>query len=149
MADPEIRFAMERDKVWIAVKKEWEEAEQVAALGVADFAKAMASRGFSGKRVSEDVLNTRTISCTGRDLEGNTKAPPCPSLTTGPNNTLFCSACGCPQGPLSKISGPGYSKLMYPTLSCPRKRPGFSNHEGATQPPEGSGSQESKLPESV
>lgn len=137
LKDPEIQFAVDRTHLWQSVQSSWKEADQVAHLTGADFIAALTSRGLTNHRVDGETYAQRHLSCTGRTPSGEVRAAPCPSLTTGRDSSLYCGACGCPQSPLSRISGPGYSKLHYPTLSCPRKRKGFSNHvpEQADLPP--------------
>lgn len=51
----------------------------------------------------------------------------CPARVEEPRGA-FCGACRCPRGPLAELS----RKLRFAYLECPRRRPGFSNAEGAT-----------------
>lgn len=118
---------------WFPVKDTWEAA--------ASFIKAMASRGITSMKVAPHVKAQRIQSCFGTNPEGVKVDEPCPSLTTSRDGTYFlCGACSCGDTSLAKISPENtggsepYSKLDYPYLECPRKRPGFSNESPVVQP---------------
>lgn len=114
------------------IRESWEKADS--------FLTAIVSRGIiasavdvlhvdstAGKRVSDEVYEQRRISCFG---DGNNVAP-CPLLKYNEEKP-FCGACGCGSNKLAILSPTeegGYSKLHYPYLECPLKKPGFSNEE--------------------
>jgi hypothetical protein len=98
---------------------------------VASFAKAIASRGLSNKKVEKPIKQLRVLSCFGNQ-EYSGSLPPCQNLK--PSETpgkFFCGGCGCGDKPKTWLMGNGeeYSKLDYPSLTCPLKMPGFSNYE--------------------
>lgn len=101
---------------WDRVKRTWEQADS--------FARSMVSRGVSGHSVDEETLHLRQVSCGILP-----DSAPCPLLRKHEDGTHHCSGCGCPKSGLSRLDGEGYTKLHYPFLKCPLKRPGFSNHE--------------------
>jgi hypothetical protein len=82
-----------------------------------------------GTELPLPILNRRHISCFGKDLEGNYVSPPCENLRLSKNGTTHhCGGCGCGDNKLTQLE-PGLtaSKLLYPNLQCPMKKPGFSN----------------------
>jgi hypothetical protein len=103
---------------WQTVRESWEQATS--------FFKSQLSAGLTSKKVALTVKNQRHISCTGRNLEGEFVADPCPALAKGKVG-LYCNECGCGDRDVARLTGEGYTKLDYPYLECPRKRAGFSN----------------------
>jgi len=121
---------------WTKVKPTWENAVK--------FLKAAKSRGFvstaldvmgldvnSGERVPEDIYQQRKLSCFG---DPSKLISPCSRLQKTVNG-MFCSSCGCGAKEVARLDTDidgGYTKLHYPQLECPLKRPGFSNEEKTT-----------------
>ena len=119
---------------WIRAVDSWHKASS--------FINAVNSRGIistaldfmdinkeSGARVSDEIYNLRHDSCFGNK---NKNTPPCEFLRKDEENNFFCGACGCASNKLAVLNSKeenGYSKLHYPHLQCPLKKPGFSNHE--------------------
>lgn len=117
---------------WQKVKNTWENADK--------FLSAIKSRGLvssalnilnvnneGGERVSPEILERRKLSCFGDD-----KLPVCNQLRKTENEEYFCGACGCGKNKLAILNSNeenGYTKLHYPYLECPLKKPGFSNYE--------------------
>jgi hypothetical protein len=81
-----------------------------------------------GNRVSDEIYNLRRESCFGNE---QLDKKPCEFLKRDFDNEFFCGACGCGSNKLAVLNSKepgGYSKLHYPHLECPLKKPGFSNH---------------------
>lgn len=113
-ADPTLKAKRESEARWDRVRPSWTNA--------ASFIKSLKSRGLANHRVPLPVLQVRRQSC---GLEGSTT---CPALRTSRDGTThYCGECGCGDTPLAQLDGPGYTKLDYPYLECPRGMPGFSN----------------------
>lgn len=97
------------------------------------FAKSVASRGITNNRAPEEIKNLRIISCHGSE-EFNIS--PCSERKNSDKfeNSFYCGACGCGDKKSTQlitiqIEGKDqYSKLDYPTVSCPLNMPGFSNY---------------------
>ena len=122
LANPETAWALEKTKAWAEARPSWEMA--------LSFGKALLSRGFTGTKVDLTIKGTRHMSCFGETLEGTKVQEPCPSLALSHDKVHhYCNACGCGDKGLTHLdpNPDGYSKLDYPHLECPRKRPGFSN----------------------
>lgn len=122
MADPEVTWAVSRVRAWADARPSWEQA--------ISFGKALLSRGFTGKKVDLTIKGVRHTSCFGETLEGVKVQEPCPSLyLSKEKDHHYCNACGCGDKHLTHLDqdDSGYSKLDFPHLECPRKRPGFSN----------------------
>jgi len=120
LKQPETQAALGRVDSWTKVKPTWEMAES--------FVKSMASKGFTAKKVELTIKNKRHISCFGKDLDGKVVSLPCPSLAVSSDGkSHFCNSCGCGDRQVARLDGVPYSKLDYPYLECPRRRPGFSN----------------------
>lgn len=68
---------------------------------------------------SAPVVKERLASCRG-----------CPSYCTD-GQKAWCGACGCGSKREEAMieGGKGPSKLTFVRLHCPRKKPGFTNHE--------------------
>jgi hypothetical protein len=119
---------------WIRAVDSWHKASS--------FISAVKSRGVlstaldyidinkeGGARVSDEIYNLRKDSCFGNK---NKNTAPCEFLKKDTENDFFCGACGCASNKLAVLNAKeenGYSKLHYPHLQCPLKKPGFSNHE--------------------
>lgn len=134
---------------WTSVKPTWAEATEVEQWSITrkitSLIKSLASRGLLNRRVSPDVLGVRDRSCHGNTHRGGS-LPPCPSRAYSVSGKFhYCNDCGCGEQEVARISqvgsmednpvvnGAGYVKLMYPSLQCPRAKPGFSN---AATPPD-------------
>lgn len=94
---------------------------------IALFAMAIASRGIFNKRIDLPTKQLRYVSCFGlEDIE------PCPNLRKSNHSEYhYCNGCGCGDHEhtwLQRKDGE-YSKLDYPSLSCPLKMPGFTNYD--------------------
>lgn len=111
LADIEIDPYRTPKSGWARVKQTWQDAQ--------DFVAAMKSRGLDDKKVELTVKGVRHDSCFGE---------PCPSLRLSDDGVHhYCGACGCGDSSLALLDSDGYSKLDYPELKCPRRRPGFVN----------------------
>lgn len=118
--DPEFGLALTRTVRWNDVRSKWEMATS--------FARSMASKGFTGKKVELSIKGVRHTSCFGTDLNGFQVYAPCRSLALSVDGKhRFCNDCGCGDREIAHLDHEGYSKLDYPDLACPRKMPGFSN----------------------
>lgn len=98
------------------------------------FATSMISKGFEGKKASEEVKVLRVLSCHG---DGTENLPPCSERQNSKkfDGSFYCGSCGCgdkQRTQLVNISIEGkvldYSKLDYPKVSCPLRMPGFSDY---------------------
>lgn len=95
------------------------------------FVEAVASKGLSGKRCSDDTKKLRILSC-----HGDSELPPCSERKNSDKyaDSFYCGACGCGDKKgtqLVNITIGGeiqYSKLDYPKVSCPLKMPGFTDY---------------------
>lgn len=107
----------ETQKGWNAVKSSWVKAEA--------FFASIKSRGIiattlntGGERAPDNIVDLRRQQCFGG----------CVHLKYTLDHKPFCGACGCGSNKLAILaSEEGYSKLDYPYLECPLKKPGFSN----------------------
>tara|TARA_Y100001938_G_C8098994_1_gene440201 strand:- start:2978 stop:3553 length:576 start_codon:yes stop_codon:yes gene_type:complete len=95
-----------------------------------NMAKAYASKGLSGKRAEEDIVEIRNISCHGL---GDINLPPCEFRGTSEENKgrHFCLECGCGDRQatwLNALNEDDYTKLHFPNVVCPLNMPGFSNY---------------------
>jgi glycosyltransferase involved in cell wall biosynthesis len=115
----------------------WKENKPIW-LKATNFLTAVKSRGIiatalnaahinneMGDKVDAATYATRQLSCFGNEY-----TPSCHLLTIN-NKGKFCKACGCGTNPLARLDKDEevkYTKLHYPALTCPLKRPGFSNH---------------------
>ena len=123
---------VQKQQQWQAVRGTWQQAgtfmEAVKSRGiVATALDVLSVDNTSGERVSDEVLALRKLSCFG---DGSEKYPPCISLKVDLAGSQFCGACGCKSNKLAILtsSDPNeYTKLHYPNLQCPLKKPGFSN----------------------
>ncbi len=107
--------------------------EYIMNLGkkVISFAKALTSRGLSNKKTERFTKQLRVISCFG-DGAISGDLPPCEHLRESKTDgKFFCGGCGCGdrKGTWLISDSDEYSKLDYPSLSCPLKMPGFSDYE--------------------
>lgn len=102
---------------------------------VQNFASAVASRGFSNKKIETFEKKLRVLSCFGNKHIGG-QLPPCEHLKKSKTEgKYFCGGCGCGDRSATWLLADGneYSKLDYPKLHCPLKMPGFTNYEKSTQ----------------
>jgi len=99
------------------------------------FGKAVASRGVSNKKASEETIKLRRMSCHGDD---NIKLPPCSERKDSVKypGSYYCGACGCGDKAHTQLinvkdaeGNEKYSKLDYPKVTCPLKMPGFTNYQ--------------------
>lgn len=113
------RFSLRADLEWTKVKPSWQKAHS--------FLRSILSKGFTGKVATDEQFKQRHVSCFGTTPEGIYVQSPCPSLAKSKDQGRhYCNACGCGDRSIAHLD----SKLMrFPHLECPRKRPGFSNHE--------------------
>ena len=105
-------------------------------LGMAkSFAQSVISRGITNKKVDATTKQLRVISCFGDGGE----LIPCEYLRESKEDSTksFCGGCGCGdrKGTWLNADASEYSKLDYPTLSCPMKMPGFTDY-AASDPDE-------------
>lgn len=99
----------------------------------ASFGKSMVSRGISNKRANAETKSLRSLSCHGSEELG---LAPCSERKDSEKfpGSHYCGACGCGDKSgtqLTNLSINGeneYTKLDYPTVSCPLKMPGFSTY---------------------
>ena len=101
---------------------------------IASFAKSIASRGLTDKKIEEPVKQLRVLSCFGNEQYGGTIVA-CEHLKNSETQgKFFCGGCGCGDKPRTWLIGNSdeYSKLDYPSLNCPLKMPGFTNYEPST-----------------
>lgn len=118
---------------WDLVRNTWEQATS--------FARSYTSKILEGK-VSKETRNLRILSCHGIDEEGKQIKSPCHARGYSKEKAYhFCNSCSCGQREIARLSSVGstenqpvfnedYIKLDFPTLSCPRQMPGFSNYSG-------------------
>jgi len=126
-----VQAASEQELRWEKVKPAWskaatwlgEQATRAQSLG-----KSLISE-IVGAEIPLPVLQKRHISCFGKTVEGDYVQEACPNLVKSPSRgTHYCGGCGCGDTPLTQLEpGLTLSKLLYPFLECPLKRPGFSN----------------------
>lgn len=117
------------DSLWTRVQKEIDAGERPPAeWSAAQKITFFAAAKWSGRRVSLEVLNTRTVSCTGLDLDGNRVKDPCPSRRESKAGYSYCADCGCGERPAAKLD----DKLLHVELACPRAMPGFCNADVTT-----------------
>ena len=94
---------------------------------IMSFAMAVASRGFSSKKIDLPTKQLRYISCFGNeDIEK------CPKLNKSSKSEFYyCGGCGCGDHNHTWLykNNNEYSKLDYPILNCPLKMPGFTNYD--------------------
>jgi hypothetical protein len=115
---------------WAAIEKEPPAVEHWSLIRKgANLVTAVAS----GKHVTRESLDLRSVSCHGVTLSGERMKAVCPSrLQVG--KRFFCGDCGCgerDQTCIGTLQEDGTiepdNKLFYTELPCPRRMPGFSN----------------------
>lgn len=74
----------------------------------------------SGK-ADQETIERRKRSCLGGQGD-----PPCPALVRTTSGS-YCGACSCGRWLLAKLDGEIAPKLGWKNLTCPLRRPGFSN----------------------
>ena len=94
-----------------------------------NMAKSYASKGLSGKRADEDIVEIRSMSCHGL---GDINLPPCEFRGTSEENEgrHYCLECGCGDRQatwLNALNEDDYTKLHFPSVVCPLNMPGFTN----------------------
>ena len=97
-------------------------AQSVVSRGIVSTVKSAVSGSNCGARVDELTYQLRRLSCFGNGAD----IPSCPKLALGKHGH-YCNACGCGDRSIASLDGDDYTKLHYPFLNCPLKRPGFSN----------------------
>lgn len=98
---------------------------------VASYGKSMVSRGLKNKKAEENTKNLRSVSC-----HGSSTISCCSERKQSQkfDNSFYCGACGCGDKKGTQLINlmvdgkEQYSKLDYPTVTCPLKMPGFSNY---------------------
>lgn len=108
---------------WNLTKHTWEEAQKKLPPPVSrvrSFVRALWSR--LGGKTEDAVYSQRWLSCTGLSPDGKQIQEPCPALKSV-GGKKYCGECGCRTSPISELN----TKLTFPQLECPRRRPGFSN----------------------
>ena len=95
-----------------------------------NMAKAYASKGLSGKRANEEVVEIRSMSCHGMKDIG---LAPCEFRGTSEENEgrHYCLECGCGDRQatwLNALNEDDYTKLHFPNVVCPLNMPGFTNY---------------------
>jgi len=94
---------------------------------IKSFALSMSSRGLNNKKVDIPVKQLRVLSCFGDNID----IPKCPYLrNSSTEGKFYCGKCGCGDKERTWLLSENeeYSKLDYPSLSCPEKMVGFSNY---------------------
>lgn len=133
-AKHQIELEKKKNEEWQKVKPSWSNAVK--------FVSAMKSRGVistvldatgldktSGDRISDEIFIKRKLSCFGDESK---KINSCPRLRYIDKKGYFCGGCGCGNNDLARLDADTpteYTKLHYPQLECPLKKPGFSNHK--------------------
>lgn len=122
MADPDVWHQMNAEILWQDARASFEEAGHFQKGTLKDFLKSMWSRLFD-RPIDPEMLALRRKSCFNQ---------PCPSLSIARDGVRhYCGACGCGEKEIAMLDDPmgegRYTKLEYPKLMCPRRRPGFSN----------------------
>lgn len=120
MSDPSFLMDVTKKERWASVRSTWAMADS--------FVRSMGSRGLFNRKTDPATKSQRHVACTGLTIEGKGVSVQCPSYTISEDAAHhYCNDCGCGDTTLARIDGPGYTKLDYPHLECPRRRPGFSN----------------------
>lgn len=95
-------------------------------------AKAIVSKGLTGKKGSDLTKALRVLSCHG---DNTFSACPYRENSVKYPNSFFCGACGCGDKNITQLvnrtENDGsimYSKLDFPDIQCPLKMPGFRNY---------------------
>ena len=102
-------------KRWENVKGSWERATR--------FYESMKSRGLLDNKIDEETKTLRMLSC-----HGDENHDPCEARAWSKKGKFhYCDYCGCGESRIARLDGQGYTKLDYPVLHCPLRRPGFSN----------------------
>ncbi len=116
---------------WMKAKDSWKRASDwlgQQAGKAASLGKSLISE-VVGPEIPLPTLQKRHVSCFGKTVEGDYVQPPCQNLTKSEKHrTHYCGGCGCGDTVLTQLE-PGLvaSKLLFPHLECPLKKPGFSN----------------------
>lgn len=102
---------------------------------VKSFAMSVASRGLKNNKADIAVKQLRTLSCFGDKMIGG-QLESCEHLSQSKTKgKYYCAGCGCGDRKATWLqsNGDDYSKLDYPTLTCPLKMPGFSNYKSGDE----------------
>ena len=101
---------------------------------IQSYARSLASRGLTNKKADIPTKQLRVLSCFGDSSIGGSLGP-CEHLGKSENEPgkFYCTECGCGDKKATWLEPKSeeYSKLDYPSLSCPAKMPGFSNYDGS------------------
>ena len=98
----------------------------------ANLARSVVSRGITNKKAPQETIELRHLSCHG----DGSLLPPCSERRDSEKvpGSFYCGACGCGDKKTTQLinltinAKENYSKLDYPTVSCPLKMPGFSTY---------------------
>jgi hypothetical protein len=108
-----------------------EQGARLAAVArVSSMAAGFTRSMISGRHADDATVATRQRSCFGDPDAG---VPACPSLR-GEEGRRYCGSCGCGDRRMALLDADqhGQSKLRFTYLTCPRRRPGFSNAKDET-----------------
>jgi len=129
------RFKNNPDSSRPPLEKEIENIMKRGFSMLQSFARSVASRGITNKKADIAVKQLRVLSCFGDEsIGGNIER--CEHLRASETpGKYYCGKCGCGDKPRTWLlsTGEKYSKLDYPTLSCPLNMPGFSNYNTQTK----------------
>jgi hypothetical protein len=99
---------------------------------ISNYVKAKWSKGITEKKVDVTTKDIRLLSCFGNGDD----IVVCQALRPSERKMgkFLCGECGCGDKATTWLNGTEeeYTKLDHPYLSCPRKMPGFSDYEPAT-----------------
>lgn len=138
--DVQYELTKKKTNEWKSVKFTWENAmkfvDSINSRGIVPtISDVLGIDRTLGLRIPDEVYKLRKLSCFG---DKTTNIDPCINLKNNENIGYFCGACGCGTNPLAKLNADDsseYTKLHYPDLQCPLKRPGFSNSKNFIQIP--------------
>lgn len=132
-ANPSLEALMDRDyeraggtRCWSAKRKDGTApaaAPRVTLAERVEDAVSVTRSVVSGRNATEEVITRRALSCFG-SIDGTT--PPCPAMVID-RDGMWCGRCRCNRRKLAELSNPKGGKLTFTYLTCPLKRPGFSN----------------------
>lgn len=94
---------------------------------IMSLAMSIASRGLANNKIDLETKKLRYVSCFGVG-----KISSCKYLTKSDKSEFFyCKACECGDHKHTWLQREPdvYSKLDYPSLTCPLKMPGFTNYD--------------------
>lgn len=120
IAEPsaEIEAALDEKYERVPGKLHWKLEDKPFLEMMVEFGRSVTS-GFTDKA----TLERRKLSCFGGGPE---KLDPCPVLKKE-GDAFYCAGCKCGKWPVAKLDGSVLPKLGWNYLTCPMKKPGFSN----------------------